>query len=571
MTVKSVSVALVGSGGSGVMTAGQTFLEAAANAGYYGLMTRSSGPQIRGGEAAAYVRIGAEPIHSSDDRFDVLIAFDWMNVNRFTAELPRDAKSVIIADPSAGEIPVGLLKNKPRIVELPIKELAESIKGGRANMIGLGAVAQFSGMPIDAMIATVSDQLKKKGPDAIKAAGDCIEAGAKAAKSFGASIALVPVTGDQSERWSFSGNEAAGFGAVRGGIRFCAAYPITPATEVLEWLAPNLTKIGGALVQAEDELASINMIIGSSFGGVPSITATSGPGLALMTESIGLAITSETPIVIVNVQRGGPSTGIPTKSEQSDLNIALYGMHGDAPHIVVAPNSIGDCLLTTQWSVHLAETMQTAAIVLSDQWLGQSRAVIERPANVNFQTKRLIPEGPIENYKRYLDTPNGISPMAIPGQPGGEYTADGLEHTETGTPSSSDVEHQKQMDKRLRKLEMFDYGSLWADVEGEGDVAIVTWGSVTGPAREAMTRMEAQGQKVKLISMRLLMPAQPKRLAKALAKVKKVLVVEQTHGQQFYRYLRAYYDLPGKVKVFNRPGPLPMRPGEIVSQLSAWV
>ena len=168
-------------------------------------------------------------------------------------------------------------------------------------------------------------------------------------------------------RWNISGNEAAGLGAVRGGIRFVAAYPITPATEILEWLAPNLEKVGGVLVQAEDELASINMIIGGSFGGMPSMTATSGPGLALMMEAIGLAVASETPIVVINVMRGGPSTGIPTKSEQSDLNIALYGLHGDAPHIVTAAHCIADCQFTTQWSVHLAEQLQVPVIVLTDQ------------------------------------------------------------------------------------------------------------------------------------------------------------------------------------------------------------
>jgi 2-oxoglutarate ferredoxin oxidoreductase subunit alpha len=185
---------------------------------------------------------------------------------------------------------------------------------------------------------------------------------------------------DKAGRWMISGNEAAGLGAGRGGVRFAAAYPITPATEILEWMAPALTKVGGTLVQAEDELASINMIIGASYGGIPSLTATSGPGLALMTESIGLAVASEVPIVIVDVMRGGPSTGIPTKSEQSDLNMAVYGLHGDAPHIVVAPTSVADCVFTTQWAVHLAESMQVPAIVLSDQFIGQARAVVGRPA-----------------------------------------------------------------------------------------------------------------------------------------------------------------------------------------------
>ena len=187
-----------------------------------------------------------------------------------------------------------------------------------------------------------------------------------------------------ARRWLLSGNEATALGAIRGGIRFAAAYPITPATEILEWLAPNLTKVGGTLLQAEDELAAINMIIGASYGGTPALTATSGPGLSLMIEALGLATAAEIPVVVIDVMRGGPSTGIPTKSEQADLNIAIYGMHGDAPHLVLAPQSVGDCVFTTQWATYLAEALQAPAIVLSDQFMGQSRAAIERPADVAF-------------------------------------------------------------------------------------------------------------------------------------------------------------------------------------------
>ena len=160
-------------------------------------------------------------------------------------------------------------------------------------------------------------------------------------------------------------------GALRGGVRFAAAYPITPASEILEWLAPSFAKVGGVLLQAEDELAAINMIIGASFGGTPALTATSGPGLALMIEALGLATAAEIPVVVVDVMRAGPSTGIPTKSEQADLNIAVYGLHGDAPHLVLAPQSIADCLFTTQWAVYLAEALQAPAVVLSDQFIGR--------------------------------------------------------------------------------------------------------------------------------------------------------------------------------------------------------
>ena len=333
----------------------------------------------------------------------------------------------------------------------------------------------------------------------------------------------------------------AGYGALRGGVRFVAAYPITPATELLEWMSPALTKVGGSLVQAEDELASINMIVGASYGGVPALTATSGPGLALMSEAIGLGVAAEVPIVVVDVMRTGPSTGIATKTEQADLNIALYGLHGDAPHVVVAPNSVSDCLSTTQWAVSLAESLQVPAIVLSDQYFGQARAIVERPADSTLTAGRLRAPDNAPGYKRYALTDSGISPMAIPGTPGNMYTADGLEHNERGTPSSQASDHLAQLEKRQRKLTALECAEHWASVEGDGDIAVVTWGSCTAPVREAFARARADGVKARLVSLRLLSPAQPERLTRALEGVKRVLVVEQSFGGQFFRYLRAEY------------------------------
>ncbi|HEY0836177.1 MAG TPA: 2-oxoacid:acceptor oxidoreductase subunit alpha [Azospirillum sp.] len=573
MTVDSVTIAFVGSGGAGVMTAGQMLLDAAANVGWYGLMSRSSGPQIRGGEAAAFVRLSPQPVLAPGDRFDVIVAFDWQNVERFAAELPLSADSVIVTDPSQGDVPPVIAAGGARQIAMPIKELAAGITGGRVNMVGLGAIAAVVGLPRAGIDAVIQKALGKKGEAAVAASNAGIDAGAKEAQGWNLGLELAPPRRDGAARWNISGNEAAGLGALKGGVKFCAAYPITPATEILEWLAPNLAKTGGALVQAEDELASITMCLGASFGGVPSITATSGPGLSLMTEAIGLGVASETPVVIVDVQRGGPSTGIPTKSEQSDLNIAVYGLHGDAPHLVVGPTSIADCLFTTQWAVHLAEALQTPAIVLSDQAMGQSRAVVDKPAEAPFVARRLLAtalDGE-ETYKRYADTPSGISPAAIPGMPGGEHTADGLEHAESALPSSQSSDHQKQLDKRLRKLTGFDYGDHWADIEGEGEVAVVTWGSSTGPAREAVRRLAASGRKARLVALRLISPVQPAKLAAALAGVGKVLVVEQTHGAQFHKFLRAHYDLPGEVSVFSRPGPLPIRAREVHDTLASLI
>jgi 2-oxoglutarate ferredoxin oxidoreductase subunit alpha len=564
----SVSVALAGSGGAGVMTAGNMLLEAAAHAGYYGLMTRTSGPQIRGGEAAAMVRVSNFASDSQDDGFDALVAIDWQNVNRFASEIPLGAHSLLIGDPAHGEPPENFMRMGARYVPVELKALAKKIAGGWPNMVALGLLGGLMELP-DASLVHAVTKATKKGGDALAASLAAVKLGIAEAARIEASFCLSDAR-PTGPRWLISGNEAAGYGALRGGVRFVAAYPITPATELLEWMSPALAKVGGTLVQAEDELASINMILGASYGGVPALTATSGPGLALMIEAIGLGVSAEIPIVVVNVMRTGPSTGIATKTEQADLNIAMYGMHGDAPHIVVAPNSVADCLAATHWAVSLAESVQVPAIVLSDQYFGQARAIVERPVNGSYCGARLrAPENAVE-YKRYALTESGVSPMAIPGTPGVTYTADGLEHNERGTPSSQAADHLAQLEKRQRKLANLDCDGQWASIEGEGDIAVLTWGSCTAPVREAFARARADGIQARLVSLRLLSPTQPERFKKALEGVKRVLIVEQSFSGQFHRYLRAEYELPGEVHSLRRPGPLPIRPNEIHETLVKW-
>lgn len=561
----SISIALIGSGGAGVMTAGSMLLEAAGKAGYQGIMTRSSGPQIRGGEAAAMLRLTTFPVDSHDDHFDILFAIDWRNAERFAAEIPLNSHSLIVGE-SGSAPPACFLEHDPKRLELALADLVRGVDGGRENMIALGVVGALLGLSRDVLYGVVEGLLARKGRPAIDAGIACIDAGAAAAGGIDG-FGLSPPPPARHELWNISGNEAAGLGAIRGGVRFVAAYPITPATELLEWMAPALERIGGVLVQAEDELASVNQLIGASFGGTPSLTATSGPGLALMTESIGLAVASETPIVVVDVMRAGPSTGIPTKSEQSDLNIALYGLHGDAPHLVLAPLSVADCVFTTQWAVHLAEKLQTAAIVLSDQSLGQTRAIVERPADVSFVSGRSLQRESTAGYKRYAVVEGGVSPMALPGTPGCQYTADGLEHAQSGTPSSRVEDHRAQLDKRRDKLAGHDFGDHWAVIEGDGKFAVITWGSSLAPVREARARLRVEGFDFRIVAPRLLMPVQPGRMREALAGVDAALVVEQSHGAQFLHYLQAFYPQRFEFDSMAQPGPLPIRAEQVAEYI----
>jgi 2-oxoglutarate/2-oxoacid ferredoxin oxidoreductase subunit alpha len=573
-TTKSVFMALCGSGGAGVMTAGEMVLTTAARLGWYGRMTRSLGPQIRGGEAAAFVRLAGTEVDSAGDVFDIMIAFDWLSVNRFAAELFLGPKTLVLYDSSAGDPPPVLTNSGARLLGLPLVETVKGLKGGRLNMIALGILKQMLGFPSDKVDEVIKDILARHGQAAVAAGLAGVAAGAELAGQVDADLNMgEPAPMNGATRWSISGNEATGLGAVSGGIRFAAAYPITPSTEVLEWMAPRIETIGGTLVQAEDELASINMCLGASFGGTPSMTATSGPGLALMQEGIGLGVGIEVPVVVLDVMRGGPSTGIPTKSEQTDLNIAMYGQHGDAPHLVTAPTSVADCIFTMQWSVHLAEALQSPIIVLSDQAMGQARSIIDEPPVSPFKAERVLAKDPVEgDYERYAITETLVSPMAIPGIPGGQHETNSTEHTTKGFPTNRAEDHLEQLQKREGKLTSYDYGDFWAELEGEGETAIVTWGSCTGAAREALERCKEKGISARLISLRLLAPAQVDKFTAALKGVSRILVVEQSFSEQFHKYLCAHfhYQLPKDIKVFAQPGPLPVRPAQIVEQLANW-
>ncbi len=570
MTKKSVSLAIAGYGGTGVITTGQLLLKATARAGLFGLAQRSFGPQIRGGESLALLRFSTSEVLNLDDTFEVLVLLDTEHVARFSAEVPLDHNSLVIIAKSEATVPDFVQSSGAQVLQLPLDVVSAETADGGENIVTAGLLGNFLGLDQQQMRLVIDEHFAKK-EDLLSQAQDWFDAGWELAdkKPLPNSIQLSANLAD-SPQWLVNGSDAAGLGALKAGIRFVAAYPITPASGVLEWIAPNIEELGGKLIQAEDELASINMIIGASFGGIPSLTATSGPGLALMAESIGLAVASETPLTILNVMRGGPSTGIPTKSEQSDLNIALHGLHGDAPHVVTAVLSIADSAFTVGWSVWLAEHLQVPVIALSDQSMTQSDASIREPELWTEEAHRLIAAHSDTPYHRYALSEDGISPMAIPGEKDLEYTADGLEHNDLGTPSAAAQHHSEQLSKRAAKLSGFDYGEHWADISGDGTLAIICWGSVSSVAQEAAERLNDQGQSCKVIAMRLLAPLQVAALQKALDNVDRVLVVEQSQSGQFVSWLRSHMEFECEVRSLSIPGPLPIRPTQITNIFNDW-
>lgn len=565
------SVVFSGSGGAGAMTSGQMLLAAAADAGYYGMMTRLFGAQVRGGEAAALVQVATHPVSCQPDRYDLFVALDWEKVDPFAAEIPLDERSIVLADPRHGPTPRSIAKSKARTVPFPMggvgaTPLERALEGRHVNVFAAGAVAVLAGVPAEAMERALGRALGGKSAEVSRINAAALGAGMAAAAALGLDYRLTAP--NKAARWLMSGNAGVGMGALRAGVRFVGCYPITPATDLVEWMAPELKALGGRLMLAEDELAAINMVLGASYGGVPAMTVTSGPGLALMSEAIGLGIAAEVPAVIVDVMRGGPSTGIPSKTEQSDVDIAICGGHGDAPRIVLAPTSVRDCMFTGEWAVYLAEAFQTPVIVLSDQALGQAEMVIDpkpdRPAPLRRKTT-LPAETP---FKRYALGSDPVTPMPLPGMAGGQWVGDGLTHNELGIPVSGAAAHVAQIGKRARKLESFDPGPLWGEVFGAGETAILAFGSSIGPAQEAARRLTAAGHPTRVVSLRVLSPLPRAALAKALEGVRRLVVMEQNGSAQLHRHLLAHKAVPVEAESLARPGPLPFRPAEIVAHLA---
>lgn len=551
------------------MTAGAVFLRASAKAGYYGMMTQLFGAQVRGGETAALVQVSTEPIEAQPDRYDLFVALDWDKVEQFAAEIPLDEASVIIADPDAGAVPPGIAKSKGRVVSLKMSDpaatrLERGLHGKRVNMFAAGLVCALVGIDAKYVQTAIAHIFEDKGDEQLAANARGAVSGATAAPGLTLNFRLDPPV--PAARWLISGNQALALGALRAGVRFVGCYPITPATDLVEWLAPHLQKLGGRLVLGEDELAAINLTLGASYGGTPAMTVTSGPGFSLMIETLGLAVAAEIPMVLIDVMRAGPSTGIASKTEQSDVNLAIYGAHGDAPRVVMAPISVADCVNTAEYAVYVAESLQLPVIVLSDQSLGQATTVIdpiaERPKPLTRRTNGVAAG---KGFKRYAISPDPVTPMPLPGTAGLEWVAEGLTHNEAGLPASGAGVHVAQINKRAKKVQRFDPGKYWGESWGEGEVAVLAFGSTIGPAREAARRLAANGHPIRVIALRVLSPLPLPAIAAALDGVRRIIVIEQNHGAQLYHHLIGQKAIPPSAESVARPGPLPYRPSEIAS------
>ena len=552
MKTSDCVIRIAGEGGEGVISCGEILTQAFARAGYHVMSWKTFPSEIRGGLARFQFRVKSEPVPSLGSNVNIIMAFNQEAMNDCCNDASCSAR-VVIYDPELVETS-GCAAVPGSRYPLPLNKICKEATGElRAkNVVALGAIAQLLDLDYDGCLKIVTETWESKGPLVVEKNQKALEAGYQ---QMGDALnpedqISIPKPKQTGRRLLLmSGNDAVALGAIVGGCRFAAGYPITPATSVFEYLCRHLPRFsGGRTVQTEDEIAALASCIGASFAGCKAMTPTSGPGLSLMSELIGLASMLETPVVIVDVQRGGPSTGLPTKTEQSDLNLAVFGTHGDAPRLVIAPASIEECFYQTIRAFNLAEQYQMPVIVLTDASLAFREKTIEEPDLDAVQvvdraqpTRQEIEAG----YLRYRDTEDGVSPMATPGTPGAAHIVASLEHLETGAPNYSPEIHTRMTAKRFRKLETArknleaDAGEIAASRGAR--IGVIGWGSTYGAIQEARQRLASEGVKVSHFHPRVLWPLPDAHVRRFIKPLEKVIVVEENFAGQLACLLRERY------------------------------
>lgn len=561
-----------GQQGEGIESTGEIFATAMNRKGYYLYGYRHFSSRIKGGHTNNKIRVSTTPVHAISDDLDILVAFDQETIVLNHHEMRED--SVILADSKAK--PEKPEDSKAQLIVLPFTEVAKELGTTlMKNMVAIGATAALMHLNTDAFEALITNMFEKKGEKVVDLNIQALNEGYRLMQEQ-----MGEVNGDFELEESSGvphlymiGNDAIGLGAISAGSRFMAAYPITPASEVMEYMIDNLLKVGGAVIQTEDEIAAATMAIGANYGGVRAFTASAGPGLSLMMEAIGLSGMTETPFVVVNTQRGGPSTGLPTKQEQSDLMQMIYGTHGDIPKIVLAPTDAEDAFYLTVEAFNLAEEYQCPVILLSDlqlslgkqtvKALDHSKIEIRRGATITEDIER--DEDDKDYFKRYAVTESGVSPRPIPGVKGGIHHVTGVEHNEEGKPSEAAENRQNQMDKRMRKTEKL---VIPKPVEGtathdDADILYLGFISTKGAIQEGASRLEQQGHRINHLQIRQLHPFPTEVIQDAVDKAKKVVVVEHNYQGQLANIIKMNVNLGDKLVKQTKYDGTPFLPHEI--------
>jgi 2-oxoglutarate/2-oxoacid ferredoxin oxidoreductase subunit alpha len=569
--INQLSWKVGGQQGEGIESTGEIFSIALNRLGYYLYGYRHFSSRIKGGHTNNKIRVSTTEVRSVSDDLDILVAFDQETIDVNYKELHENG--VIIADSKINpKKPEGL---KASLYAVPFTEIATDLGTSlMKNMVAVGATCAVLNLNINVFEVVVQEIFGRKGQQIVSKNMEAIQAGYDYLKEqITENSKLMELDkADGQKRLFMIGNDAIALGAIAGGCRFMAAYPITPASEIMEYLIKKLPALGGAVIQTEDEIAAATMAIGANYGGVRAITASAGPGLSLKMEAIGLSGMTETPLVIVDTQRGGPSTGLPTKQEQSDLMSMIYGTHGEIPKIVLAPSTVQEAFYDTAEAFNLAEEYQCPVIILSDLQLSLGKQTVEPLEfdKVEIRRGKLItkdlPE--IENkgyFKRYEVTEDGVSPRVIPGVKNGIHHVTGVEHDETGKPSESAVNRNLQMDKRFRKVEKvkFDTPVYKNSPHEEADLLIIGFNSTRGAIEEAMVRLEKDGMKVNHAHIRLIHPFPTDELLPLVRSAKKIAVVENNATGQLANIIKMNVGYNEKIKKILKYDGNPFLPHEV--------
>lgn len=549
--VHSFSVGIAGESGEGIMLAGDILALAAARQNVHMSSVRVFPAEVRGGPSLHRTRYGTDHVYNQGGLYDVFIALSNSHYELHRGSIAPHAVVMLEGDPAAFDPLAAYPELRGRTVYVvPMEKLArEEIKDVRTkNMVAVGACAALFGFGREGIEQNLAERYRRKDEKIFRNNLGGFVAGYKFATEHLVKkdpFVLKPAEGDGL--LIVSGNEAIGMGGLMAGCRFFGGYPITPASEVMEFMAAELPKVGGVMYQAEDEIASIGMVLGAAFAGVRAMTSTSGPGLSLMTELLGLAGMAEIPCVVVDVQRGGPSTGLPTKTEQSDFALSLALSHGDSPKVIMAPISIHDCFDIMFRAFEVAERYQVPVIVLSEQALGHRRADLPKSMlreMKEFSLKREPRVWNKETYLRFQMTENGLSPRSFPGEKGGAHVITGLEHGENGGPRHDPENRKAMMDKRWRKLATIasEYREPPFVFGPDGaELGIIAWGATAGAVREAVELAGRDGLPVQAIYPKILFPNPDRDLRPFIRKHKVLAVLEENQSGQYANFLESIY------------------------------
>ncbi|CRK80444.1 2-oxoacid:acceptor oxidoreductase subunit alpha [Neobacillus massiliamazoniensis] len=572
--INQLSWKVGGQQGEGIESTGEIFAIALNRLGYYLYGYRHFSSRIKGGHTNNKIRVSTTEVRSISDDLDILVAFDQETIDLNYKEL--HSKGFILADSKFN--PKKPEDSAASMYAVPFTEIATELGTSlMKNMVAIGATSAVLDLDIHVFEAVVREIFGKKGEQVVAKNMDAIKAGFDYTKqNMAGNVPTMHLEkADGKHRMYMIGNDAIALGALAGGCRFMAAYPITPASDIMEYLIKKLPALGGAVIQTEDEIAACTMTIGAAYGGVRALTASSGPGLSLKMEAIGLAGITETPLVIVDTQRGGPSTGLPTKQEQSDLMAMIYGTHGEIPKIVLAPSTVEEAFYDTAEAFNLAEEYQCPVIVLSDLQLSLGKQTVNPldASKVEIRRGKLVTEElpEIENkgyFKRYEVTEDGVSPRTIPGMKNGIHHVTGVEHAENGKPSESSSNRIAQMDKRMGKIENIHFNTpVYKNAPHEdADILVVGFNSTRGAIEEAMGRLQKDGMKVNHAHVRLIHPFPTDELLPLVRSAKKVLVVENNATGQLANIMKMNVGHAEKITKYVKYDGNPFLPHDVYSK-----